>query len=209
MSSYHGQTAQFIAAAAQNMPVISRELMQWWIENPLELQGILARLCKKPSPRCDVWKTIKLGTGLKSADDFRQAFKASGMKLGDWASDVLGKPEFVVSDKETELDLVVVTVKNLGFKNGATREKIYARAKELGLDLCPPEVGPQLRLQYQNQPNGEWILIGMDPIRYSDGYLHVFHVEHDDSELWLYSDYDRPGCVWDAGDRFAFVRSRK
>jgi len=176
------------------------------------LRFLRDELVVKPADRnWSVWKTIKLGTpNFHSADHFRQALKASGMKLGDWASDILGKPEFTVSDKETELDLVVVTVKELGFKSGATREKVYARAKELGLDLCPPEVGPQLRLQYADQPNNEWILIGMDPIRDSGGYLGVFSVERGVSGLWLCSGRDGgPDYVWDAGSRWVFIRSRK
>ncbi|TSC94043.1 MAG: hypothetical protein CEN87_712, partial [Parcubacteria group bacterium Licking1014_1] len=44
-----------------------------------------------------VWKTIKLGTGSKNADDFRKAIKDCGMKIGDWANDILGKPEFTVA----------------------------------------------------------------------------------------------------------------
>jgi len=47
---------------------------------------------------------------------------------------------------------------------------IYAAAKERGLELCPAEVGPQLRLQYQDQLD-EWLVIGMEPILGPDGTL--------------------------------------
>ena len=104
-----------------------------------------------------VWKTIKLGTGLKTADDFRQALKASGFEIGNWANDILGKPAFTAAAKETEVELVRVSVAERGFKNGATRKDIYQRAQELGLELCPNEVGPQLRLQYKDQPYNEWL----------------------------------------------------
>ena len=104
--------------------------------------------------------------------------------------------------------MVVVSVAELGFKDGATREQIYARAKELGLDLCPAEVGPQLRLQYKDQPNGEWLVIAMEPITGSVGNLNLFRVRRDDSDLWLDGDYDYPDYVWDAGDRFVFSRRK-
>jgi len=110
---------------------------------------------------------------------------------------------------ETEVDLVKVTVAELGFKEGVRRDQIYERAKELGLDLCLPEVGPQLRMQYLDQPNGEWILIGMEPIRDAVGDLSVFSVDRYDSELWLRSGYDDPDSVWSAGIQWVFVRSRK
>ena len=120
------------------------------------------------------------------------------------ANDILGKPAFTVATEETELDLVVVSVAELGFKNGATREQIYSRAEERGLDHCPAEVGPQLRLQYADQPKGEWLVVGMEPITDSGGDLELFGVERGDSGLWLSSCFDDPGGVWSSDDRFAF-----
>jgi len=213
MSSFCNQTAKFLATVAQNMPELSGDVMQGWIENPRALQKLLAGLNPPvvvSATEFPIWKTIKLGTGPKSADDFRKAIKAAGMKVGNWASDILGKPEFVVADKEeTEVDLVKVTVAELGFKKATRRDQIYNRAKELGLQICPPEVGPQLRLQLADQPNGEWILIGMEPIRRSGGYLSVFSVERSDSGLWLSGDYGGPGYVWDPDGVWVFVRPRK
>lgn len=131
------------------------------------------------------WKTVKLGTGLKTADDFRKAVKKAGMKVSNWGSDILGKPAFTVSTEEMEIELVLTSVAELGFKDGATRKDIYVRAQELGLDLCPTEVGPQLRLQYKDQPKGEWLVIAMEPVTDSDSGLRLFYVAHGDGELWL------------------------
>lgn len=173
------------------------------------LRFLRGELVVKPTDHnWSVFKTLKLGTGPKTADDFRAALVASGMKIGDWANDILGKPEFTVATKEAEVDLVIVSVAELGFKKGATREKIYAKAKELGLDLCPAEVGPQLRLQYKDQSLNEWLAIGMEPIRHSDGNLDLFNVERNGDGLWLYSYYDSPGDVWNSDDRFVFVRRK-
>ncbi|MBI2099358.1 hypothetical protein HYT45_03025 [Candidatus Uhrbacteria bacterium] len=155
-----------------------------------------------------IWKTLRLGTGLKTAADFRGALQDSGHRIGEWASDILGKCSFKASLIEMEVDLVVTTVAELGFKNGATRENIYKRALEFGLKLCPPEVGPQLRLQYTDQPWGEWLLIGMEPIAASGGYLRVFSVVRDDGGLWLDSYFGYPGSVWYGSDRWVFVRGK-
>ncbi len=156
-----------------------------------------------------IWKTIKLGTGLKTADDFRKALKRSGCKIGGWGNDILGKPTFTASDIEMEVDLVNVSVAELGFKEGATRKDIYNKAKKLGLELCLNEVGPQLCLQYKDQPSGEWIRIAMEPISDSDGDLSIFRVEHDDRGLWLRGLYGFPDRFWLGYDRFVFVRPRK
>lgn len=155
-----------------------------------------------------VWKTIQLGTGLKTVNDFCNAIQKAGGRVGDWAKDIMGKPAFTVSDQPTDIDLIIVTVAELGFPKGATRKDIYAKAQSLGLSLCPPEVGPQLRLQYMDQPNNEYLLIGMEPIADSNGDLSVFNVEHAGNAHWLDCHYDSPGNVWYDYNRWVFVRRK-
>ena len=155
----------------------------------------------------NVWKTIKLGT-LKNADEFRKALKKDGFKIGDWGNDIIGKPAFTVASTEEEIQLVNVSVADLGFKNGATYKDICAKAKELGLELCPNEVGPQLRLQYKDQPKGEYLRIAMEPITDSDGDLHIFRVGHGDDDLWLHGLNGYSDRFWYANSRFVF-RLRK
>ena len=185
-----------------------------WFNNQAALKKVLREVLLSPaaetvSPGFNVWKTINLGTGLKTADDFRKALKGRGFNIGNWANDILGKPAFTAATEATEIDLVKVTVAELGFKKGARHDQIYERAKELGLELCPSEVGPQLRLQYQDQPNGEWLLIGMEPVADSDGDLNVFGVRRHDSGRWLDGHWGGPGHVWDAGYRWLFCLPRK
>lgn len=156
-----------------------------------------------------IWKTVKLRTGFENVDGLRSAITQLGMNISDWANSMLNRPEFCMATTETEVDLVKVTVAELGFKNSARRDQIYDRVKELGLEICPPEVGPQLRLQYKDQPMNERLLIGMEPIRSSDGALYVFRVEHYDDGLWLRSCCGGPDLVWGAGRVWLFVRPRK
>lgn len=155
------------------------------------------------------WKTIRLGTSLKTADDFRAGIKTAGMYIGDCGNDILGKPAFVASPEEIEVDLVIVSNADLGFKEEAKLEDTHARALELGLELCPNEVGPQLRLQYGDQPNGEWLLVAMEPIVDLDGHRWLFSVERDDDgERYLYGSYGGPGSIWGADTRFVFRRRK-
>lgn len=156
-----------------------------------------------------VWKMIKLGTGLKTADEFRKAIKDNDLRLGDWASDILGKPAFTAAEQESEVDLVRMSVKELGFKGNARFHEICARAKELGLELCLAEVGPQLRLQYLDQPKNEWPIIAMEAICDSHGLLDVFSVGHDDGGRWLSAYYGHSDSVWFPDHRFVFVLPRK
>ena len=165
---------------------------------------------KLAGPQIDLktFKTINLGTGLKTADDFRKSLRDSGNKVSSEANGILGNPAFTVAVKKIKIDLAIKSVDELGFKDGAIRQQIYGRANELGLDLCPAEVGPQLRLQYKDQPEEEHLIVAMNPIADSGGALELFFVERDDSGLWLCGYYVHPGLIWNAGFRFVFARRK-
>jgi len=198
------QDAKLIARISECLPKMSSEQKQGWIENPRRLQQVLKVLAEVPSdPK--VWKRITLGNGPKNADGFREAIQAKGMKTGDWASDIMNKPAFTVTKDKTEINLVVVSVADLGFPKGATREQIYQAAIKRGYELCSPDVGSELRLQYEDQSKDEWLVIGMEPIAASDGDLRLFYVERNGSGQWLGSCYGFPDVIWGAVSRFVFV----
>jgi len=178
-----------------------------------QLYGLYDKLAAEQALRLPIlqrpaWKTIKLGTGLKTSKDFISAIEKAGGKVSDWARNILGRKAFTASTKPMELDLVVVSVAELGFPDGATLKDIYAKAKTFGLELCPCEVGPQLRLQYMDQPNGEWLLVAMEPIAVSDGDPFVFYVVHDADARWLFTGYGNPDHVWIGHYRWVFVRRK-
>ena len=157
-------------------------------------------------PITSVWKTITIGN--ISQEKFTPTIKERGMNVSEWSVDMMKQDAFTVVSQEEQIDLVVVSVRDLGFDKTTRYDAICARAKERGLELCPAEVGPQLRLQYLDQPLGEWIRVAMEAIRDSDGDLEVFGVGHYGDGLWLGSLYGRPGSLWSPDDRFVF-RARK
>jgi hypothetical protein len=154
-------------------------------------------------------KTIKLGTGLKTKDEFINAIEQQGGGVANWAKGIMSQPEFVVSNKETKENLIILSVKSLGFASGATVKEIFERAKKLGLELCPPETGPQLRLQYKEQPIDEWCLIGMEPIAGFDGDPCLFDVYLNGGKLWLHTSDGRPDYRYDSTFHVSFVRASK
>ncbi|MBI4117208.1 MAG: hypothetical protein HY451_00745 [Parcubacteria group bacterium] len=152
-----------------------------------------------------VWKTVKLGVH-KTPDAYEKAIEAAGFRTNEYALKILKK--ISVSQTEIELDLVVVTPADLGLKN-PTYQQICDRAVESGLEKCPREVGPVLRIDYPDQPYGEWLLVAMEPEAGSDGILGVFRVGHGDRGRWLDARWFFPQDTWCGGARFVFVRSRK
>ena len=197
--NYRGGTKK--ANLAKGHPNFVERTYELW-DNLAAEQALRLPIIERPA-----WKTIKLGVH-ENADSYRQALKKAGYEIGRRANDMMGHPNFKIVAKSVDVELVVVTVAELGFPDGATRKDIYEKALSLGFQLCPPEVGPSLRLQYPDQPNGEWLLIGMEPIADSGGALFVFYVEHDDYGRWLYGHYGYPGYVWRGSSRWLFVRGK-
>lgn len=164
-----------------------------------------------------VWTTVKLGTGLKTGEDFCRALKAGGFKIGDTAEIMLVHPESsfrVTTTQETKVDLVKITTANLGFRKqfDVRRDQIYERAKELGLELCPAEVGPQLRLQYKYDVKRDWwVYIGMDPIsiRSWENSSYVFKLQRVGDHLCLFYDPGKPDYKYWVKDSWVFVLPRK
>lgn len=160
-----------------------------------------------------IWRTIKVGTGLKTADDFRQALKGKGYWISDPASDVLAQEAFTVATKEAEVDLALVPIGKLGFRDlgnyGTAYGDICARILRLNLELCEPEDGPQLRLQYPDQPKGEWVVMAMKALRDSDGHLRLFYVEHHGNGRGLYGYGGDPDDRFDRSDQFVVRVPRK
>ena len=137
-------------------------------------------------------------------NEFVKKMEAQNIKISNYAQDMLNNPDFKTQPNIENLNLVRLTVKDLGFSNYATTEQIYQRADELGLDLCPAEVGPHLRLSYSGI---DWMFIAMKQISDRDGSARVFDLSHDDADLWLDgSAHVQDG--WAPGGQFVFC-SRK
>ena len=121
---------------------------------------------------------------------------------------------------------VRLRVIDLGFPQGAlTREIIGTdedrnlfghvapftggRYRQMGLELCPPDLGPCLRTDYPDQPRGERLYIAMKPIATSDGEPRIFIVEHTAEGLSLSTAPARHDDHWSPDDLFVFCVAGK
>lgn len=96
----------------------------------------------------------------------------------------------------------------LGFRTDTvTLGAIYARVQQLGLGLAAAEIGPQLRLQYFDQPLGEFLIIGMQPIKTWSGEQVILNVANGGAGLILIGQDGRPDAEISAISRLLFVRS--
>jgi hypothetical protein len=153
-----------------------------------------------------VWKTTRVGT-VANKWDLHRALDAANCGIGDSAEDMFAQPQFFVSPTKTETDVVCVSLAQLAIAR-ASLQDIYARAQSLGLALAAAEVGPQLRLQYFEQPLGEFLNIAMTPIRTRDGKSEIFVVGNGGAGLLLTGTNTGGATEFHGPARFVFVRQR-
>ncbi len=123
------------------------------------------------------------------------------MNLNWQKKNLLSSEDFTTLENEEECDLIKLTVKDLGFPSGATTEQIFEKAIELGLELCPAEVGPQLRLQSKIK---DWTLIAMKQIADRRGYPSVFDLDSRGGQLLLLGRIAWSGKHWRDRSQFVF-----
>ncbi len=145
-----------------------------------------------------------LAIGGENTRQLQDRLQKADIQISGYAKDMLKSSDFTTERKQKGIGTVRLRVQDLGFDSYATTDQLYAKAKELGLELCPAEVGPDLRLKYQDQPNGEWLYIGMQQIADSDGHPNVFELIRHGEELWLYDSLAGPGNEWGPGVGFVF-----
>jgi hypothetical protein len=160
----------------------------------------------KTASELPIWKTVTVGLH-RGVNAVRKAFDDARIAVGDSADEVLGRPAFTFTNERRELDLVVLSVAALGFGvEGGTLADIHARAIQLGFELCPEEVGPHLRLQYLNQPVGEFLHVAMKPQRTYGGDLVDFTLANSGAGLALLGGSARPDLLIPRNVVFVFVR---
>ena len=164
----------------------------------------------RTAAQAPIWKTITIGQ-YKGANAIRAAIDAAPcpVAIGDQADEILGRPAFPFSRMKVDVDLLVISVAELGFgPDGAALRDIYARAGTFGLELCPPEVGPILRLNYLDQPLGEFLHVAMRPVATYDGELVDFTLGNGGTALLLIGGDARPDFVLTGAVRVIFMRPR-
>ena len=131
--------------------------------------------------------------------------RKAGIKITHSADDILGRISFSAEEKDVEV--VFVWIKDFDFNVGGYYNEVCRKAKDLGMDLCPAELGPQLRLQCRKEiNNGTWVVVAMEPIADEDGKLKLFRIGRFDNCLWLSTDYGEPDSF--CGGRYAFILNK-
>ena len=93
-------------------------------------------------------ETIEIGG--KDAKQLEKELTKAGFQISDYAKFMMNSKDFKTSKKSEQANLIHLKVRDLFGNQNATTDEIYKKAAEVGLELCPPEVGPHYRLHYKN-----------------------------------------------------------
>jgi hypothetical protein len=137
-----------------------------------------------------VWKTVKPSRRYRRLDTLRGALAEAGVGLVNEKALNCVLDGAAFRDSHTKIsapekiELIRVTMEDLGLKMGSIFQ-ILDRGRELGLELCPALTGPLLRLEYSDQPLGEWLRIATSPMEGLDGAMFIFSVDRTFQGSWL------------------------
>jgi hypothetical protein len=150
------------------------------------------------------WRKITLGV-INNVEAYRNALQKAAIKVGDHADEILGRPGFPYARAPVVQELILVSAAELILQAQFARlSDIYKRARDIGFELCPGEVGPQLRLDYRDQPLGDVLHIAMVPLATYQGELTTLAVANFDGTLSLVGNDGRPDFRVPKQFRFVF-----
>lgn len=116
------------------------------------------------------------------AGEIKKALRSMPCHFSNTAEKMFG---MLGSREKSMVQCIVVSVEELGFEHEVPYCEVCARAISLGLQYCSPMFGPQYRLWYRNQPEGECLFVGMNALSVSDGCPGIFSIQNIKNTLWL------------------------
>lgn len=163
-----------------------------------------------------VWRTIQLGVPPIITDAFLNYVSEENrnmqpelvrIRISENAESVLRCPEFEFIYDHIEVELVKVSLAQLGLEHRARLRDIFEAAKKRGFKKCHKEIGPRLRIKYLQQPQRERIVIGSDPI-FDGAYKNIFLLDSEKAELWLRAAPGNLDGFWDDTFKWVFETRR-
>ncbi|MCS1352459.1 helicase [Mechercharimyces sp. CAU 1602] len=165
--------------------------------------------------------TRKIEVGGLTKSQLIQKLKRNPILVNEYGERLLTDEKFTTSDTKYNLQTVELTVGSLGFSDGATTAQIFRKARELGLSLCPLELGPYLRLEYLDQPEGDAgnsverkqapsgsITIASEILSEDDDFPKGFYLRRTNGELWLRGYCADHLHVWNPDDHMIFCQTK-
>ena len=162
-------------------------------------------------------RMVRIG-GMSRAQLLRE-LQENGVQLNPAAEELFSDSRFVTSRTSHTVETIEVSVAELGYSQGATYAEITKGALGLGLSECPLELGPHLRLQFLDQPEGFLahppsqhrappgsVTVASRPLDEDDQTPKGFYLRRIRGALWLRAYRSGPEHIWSPEDRLVFLR---
>jgi len=164
---------------------------------------------------------LKVNIGGLSAFDLLERMEAIGIKLNSLALEMLKDEHFRTEESVSTVEVVPLSVRELGLPHGGTLAQAIDAAESLGYQLCPRELGPHLRLAYTDQgegsigfdatqhqaPPGSITVVDQRPNEHESEY-RGFYLRRIEGTLWLRGYKSWSGHVWQPQDMLVFTTAR-
>ncbi|MFD1335802.1 helicase [Oceanobacillus iheyensis] len=168
-------------------------------------------------PNCQTTiRTVEIGGLTKSQLILK--IQQQAILMNEFGKMLFADDKFTTSDSKYTIETVELTVQDLGLAKGGTITQIFSRANQLDLKLCPLELGPYLRFEYLDQPEGEInsrqqdqapygsITVASEILTEDDKFPKGFYLRRIDGVLWLRGYICDDQHVWEPSDHFIFVK---
>src|ERR1039457_6169339 len=154
-------------------------------------------------------KVIRVG-GHRNKAALYDALRKGGFEITPEAQDIMSKPEFTLPEQVQDVEFVFMSLPDMGFPKGATRQSIIQKAEhQYGLRRCEPADGPYYRLAYGEQPrSGECVMVAMDDLTDSGGRPRFFDHCHTANGKKLEGGGFRPNHVFEPYPDFVWMFRR-
>lgn len=153
--------------------------------------------------------------------ELRSRLRSTDIGLNHAAELLFQDDRFVTLSEVTFLETVQVCAKDFGLREGGTFAEIVERAASHRLAMCPLELGPHLRLQFTDQPEGfvghpstsngappGSIIVASPPLDENGDTPRGFYLRRINGILWLRGYRASPDHVFTEHDLFLFSNTR-
>lgn len=113
------------------------------------------------------------------------ALQQRGVRLNEYARILFADDAFATSAELREVRLAVISLPDIGLPEGGVFDDVVAHAASAGLEPCPLEIAPHLRLHLRDQPEGQYLTVASLKLRPDGSVPNGLYLRKLDGRLWL------------------------